>query len=78
MMYIVTAVRDIYESDFGVEIAGIFDSEEKALKAKEKVITWFEENEYENYAIVAAPCNVNCLDWYEINEEIKLEDNKYY
>ena len=43
MMYMVTAIRDTYEAN-GVEVAGIFDTEEKAYEAKAKVVEWMEEN----------------------------------
>lgn len=70
MMYMVTAVRDIYEAEYGVEVVGIFDTEEKAFKAKTKVAEWMEKEEYEDYEAFVSPVNVNHIDWYEIEEDI--------
>ena len=68
-MYIVTAIREIYDTT-NVEVAGIFDTEEKAYEAKEKVVEWMEENEYEDYEVFVSPTKVNHLAWYEIEEDI--------
>lgn len=69
MMYMVTAIRDIYETN-GVEIAGIFDTEEKAYEAKAKVVAWMEEEEYEDYEVFVTPMDVNRIKWYEVEEDI--------
>lgn len=68
MMYIVTAIRDVYESN-GVEVAGIFDTEEKAYKAKEKVEKWMEDNECEYYEVFVSNTKINHIAWYEIEED---------
>lgn len=71
-MYLVTVVKDIYDSEYnsGVEVAGVFESEEKALVAKEKIISWLEEEEYEDYEIFVTLRDINRLKWDEINERI--------
>lgn len=68
MMYIVTVIKDI-ESD-GVEIAGIFDTKEKADEVASRVIVWLEENEFEDYEVFAEPYKVNSFNWYDINDEM--------
>ena len=69
MMYMVTAIRDIYETN-GVEVVGIFDTEEKAYEAKTKVEEWMEEEEYEDYEVFVTPIKVNHIEYYEIEEDI--------
>ena len=69
-MYIVTAIRDTSDSEYGVEIAGIFDDENKAYAAKEEIETWMEENEYENYEVFVTPMNINCIKWYDIDKTV--------
>lgn len=69
MMYIVTAIRDTYETN-NVEVAGIFDTAEKAYEAREKVVEWMEENEYKDYEVFVSPITVNNIAWYEIDEDI--------
>lgn len=69
MMYIVTAKRHYYDFE-GVEVAGIFDTEEKANEAKEKVEKWMEEMEYMNSKVYVYPCEVNRLAWYDVVEKI--------
>ena len=68
-MYIVTAIMDTYDAN-GVEIAGIFDTEEKAIKAKARVEKWMEEEECEDYEVFIGTLEINKLDWYEIKENI--------
>lgn len=68
-MYLVTAIRDIYESN-GVEVVGIFDTEEKAYSAKAKVVEWMEENEYEDFEVFVNKMQVNHIAYYEIEEDI--------
>ena len=68
-MYIVTARRDINNSN-GVEVAGVFDSEVKANDARNKVLKWMEDNEYEDYEVFVTPIIVNQLNWYDIEENI--------
>ena len=68
-MYMVTAIRDTYEAN-GVEVAGIFDTEEKAYEAKAKVVEWMEENEYEDYEVFVSLMSVNHITWYEVEEGI--------
>ena len=69
MMYIVTAIREIDDTT-NVEVAGIFDTPEKAFEARTKVADWMEENEYDNYEVFIQPTKVNHLAWYEIEEDI--------
>ena len=70
MIYMVTVVKDVYDANNGVEIAGIFDTEEKAWKAKARVIEWLENEEYEDYEVFVHEQEVNNLTWYEIDENI--------
>ena len=70
MMYMVTVVKDIYDTNGGVEIAGIFDMEEKAWKAKARVVEWLENEEYEDYEVFVYRQEINNLTWYEIEENI--------
>ena len=70
MMYLVTAIRDIYSEGKGVEVAGIFDTEEKAYSAKAAVEKWMQDDEYEDYEIFVSPIEVNYLSWYEIEKYI--------
>lgn len=69
MMYMVTAICNIYETN-GVEVAGVFDDAEKAYEAKLKVEKWMEENEYEDYEVFVSHVAVNHIAWYEIEEDI--------
>ena len=69
MMYIVTAIRELDDTT-NVEVAGIFDTPEKAFEAREKVVEWMEQNEYDNYEVFIQPTKVNYLAWYEIEEQI--------
>ena len=69
MMYMVTAIMDTYEAN-GVEVAGIFDTEEKAYVAKAKVVKWMEDNECEDYEVFVSPMDVNRIEWYEVEEDI--------
>lgn len=70
MFYMVTAIRDTDDHEYGVEVAGIFDTEEKAIKAKNKVKNWMEEEEYEDSEVYIHPMNMNRLEWYDIEEDI--------
>ena len=71
MMYMVTAIRDVYDAECGVEVVGIFDTEEKALKAAAKVEEWMEEEECEDYEVFISRTKVNHIAWYEIEEDIQ-------
>lgn len=74
MLYIVNAIRDCDINETGVEVAGIFDTREKASMAKRMVEDWMEENEYDNYEVFIYPTNVNHLAWYDIETDIKEGD----
>lgn len=68
-MYIVTAIRDVF--DFaGVEVAGIFETEEKAIEAKQQVKQWMKDNEHENSEVFATPIEANKLTWYDIDKKL--------
>lgn len=69
MLYIVTAIRDADETN-NEEVAGVFDTPEKAFEAREKVMKWMEDNEYDNYEVFVNPIKTNYLEWYEIEENI--------
>ena len=69
MLYIVTAIRDIDETN-NVEVAGVFDTPEKAFEARAKVVQWMEDNEYDNYEVFVNQTKINYLAWYEIEENI--------
>lgn len=68
MMYIVTVIKDV-ESN-GVEIAGIFDTKEKADEVASRVSVWLEENEFEDFEVFAEAYKVNSFNWYNINDEV--------
>ena len=70
MMYMVTAIRDGYDGDYGVEVAGIFDTDKKAFKAKERVEKWMKENGYEHSVVFIARMDVNRIEWYDVEEDI--------
>ena len=69
MMYIVTAIREIDDTT-NVEVAGIFDTSEKAYEAQRIVSDWMEQNEYNNYEVFVQPTNVNHISWYDIKKDI--------
>lgn len=69
-MYVVTVVKEIYDEGAGVELAGIFDTEEKAMKAKAEVTEWLENEGYEDFEVFALFCEPNKLAWYEIEKTI--------
>ena len=69
-MYIVTAIKDTYDSECGIEIVGIFDIEDKAYLAKSEVEEWMESNGYENYEVFVSTMDVNHIEWHEINKKI--------
>ena len=70
MMYIVTAVKDIYETDGGVEVAGIFDTEEKAEQAKDSARKYLYEEGWYDCKVFIYPCEVNHLKWYSMEKYI--------
>ena len=49
-LYVVTVKREA-DNDRGIQIVGIFDTEDKANKVKEKVSKWMKEDGYDNYEI---------------------------
>lgn len=69
-MYVVTVVKEVYDEGAGVELAGIFDTEEKAMKAKAEVTEWLENEGYEDFEVFALLCEPNKLKWYEIEKTI--------
>lgn len=69
MKYLVTAIRDCEESN-GVEIAGIFDTEQRAYEAKARVSEWMEKEGFDNWTVFVSPYEMNRLAWYEIDERI--------
>lgn len=70
MMYVVTAVKDVYETDGGVEVAGVFDTEEKAEEAKASVRQYLFEEGFYDCKVFILPCEVNYLTWYGLEERI--------
>lgn len=68
-MYLVTVVREV-TNDCGVEVVGIFDSEEKAYKAQAKVEKWMKDNDYDDYEIFVTHTEINCMKWYGLEEFI--------
>lgn len=70
MMYMVTAKRHYYDFE-GVEVAGVFDTEEKANEAKDKVEQWMKEEGYGNSIVYICPCEMNWLKWYNLEEQIR-------
>ena len=69
MMYIVTAIKNVEEAT-GVEIAGVFDSEEKANDARNDVAAWLSNDGYEDFEVYVYPIEKNMLKWYDINKYI--------
>ena len=69
MLYIVTAIRDIDDTN-NVEVAGVFDTLAKAYEARERVMEWMKNNECDNYTVFVQPTETNHLAWYEIEENI--------
>lgn len=72
-VWLVSVVKDIYEEGAGVEIAGIFTTEEKAYEAKAKVIDWLDEEEYEDYEVFVKEYDsseLDVLNWYELEEKM--------
>jgi hypothetical protein len=65
----VTAVRDIYE-ETGVEVAGIFDTEEKAYEAKARVEKWMKDNDWDDCAVFVNHMETNRIAWYEVEDDI--------
>ena len=70
MKYLVTVIKDIYEETIGVEVAGVFDTEEKAYEAKVKVAEWLKAEGFEDFKVFVSPYEMNRLTWYEIDEQI--------
>ena len=75
-MYMVTAIRELSET-YSVEVAGIFDTEDKAYEAKNKVESWMVNNGYEDYEVFVSPATVNRLAWYEIEEDISSPETDF-
>ena len=71
-MYLVTVIRNPHDSECGVEIGGLFTSEEKAIKAREKIKAWLKAEEYEEgeVFVINYEERINRLDWYELKEEL--------
>ena len=72
-MYLVTVVKDKYYSECGVEVVGLFTTEEKAYIAKEKVTNWLEAEEYDDYEVFVHKYDESNLDfvmWYELEEKL--------
>lgn len=69
-VYILTAIRDSDDCPCGVEVIGVFDSENKANKAKKKVIKWMKEHDYVNYGVFIMPTEINRMTWYDLEENI--------
>jgi hypothetical protein len=59
-MYLVTVMHGESHTD----IAGIFDTEEKANEAMGKISSWMTNHECDDYAIYIIPCEVNHLAFY--------------
>lgn len=73
VLHIVTAIKDIdmaMEAESGVEVAGVFDSEEKAKEAKAVVEQWIADKGFSDSVVFSAPINVNQLNWYDIKRII--------
>ena len=66
MMYVVIAIKDL--DDGIVEAAGVYDTLEKAHKAREMVEGWLRDNEFDNYDVFVLDANVNFLVWYDLEK----------
>ena len=69
-IFVVSACREPYDDNNGVEIAGIFSSSTKAQKAKQEVMKWMESQGYTSAEVFVVPANVNRLQWYSIDKDI--------
>lgn len=72
-VWLVSVIKDVYEAECGIEIAGIFTTKEKAYEAKAKITEYLEDEEYEDYDIFVIEYDSKELDmlrWYEINEKM--------
>ncbi len=70
-MYIVTAIKDAYDSECSIEIVGIFDSEDKSYSAKAEVSTWMESNGYKDYEVFVSVMDINHIQWHEIDKKVQ-------
>ncbi len=70
-MYIVTAIKDTYDSESGIEIVGIFDAEDKAYSAKAEISTWMEANGYKDYEVFVSAMDTNHIQWHEIDKKVQ-------
>ena len=69
--YLVTVIKDVYdETNTGVEIAGLFDTIEKAYEARVKVEKWLEAEGYEDFKVFITHYELNKLAWYSIEENL--------
>lgn len=72
-MYLVTAVKDKYYSECGVEVVGLFTTKEKAYIAKEKATNWLEAEEYDDCEVFVQKYDESNLDFvmfYELEEKL--------
>lgn len=72
-MYLVTAVKDKYYSECGVEVVGLFTTKEKAHIAKEKATNWLEAEEYDDCEVFVQKYDESNLDFvmfYELEEKL--------
>ena len=66
-MLIVTVVKDKYDDmNTGVEVAGIFDTKEKAYSAEMKIVEWLNNNGYKDGEVMICNIETNQLVWYEM------------
>lgn len=69
-MFLETAVKDKCEETPGVEIAGVFTTEDKAYEAKWKVQKWMDENGFADTEVFVTPVEPDRLVWYNIGQRI--------
>jgi hypothetical protein len=66
MMYIVIAIKEL--NDPVVELAGIFDTQEKAFEACKMVEEWLEDDGFDNYDVFVLEAVKNFLVWYDLEK----------
>ena len=66
MMYVVMVIKEL--DDPVVELAGIFDTQEKANEACETVEEWLKDDGFDNYDVFILGAVKNFLDWCDIGK----------
>ena len=62
MLYVVKAIKDRDKENYNIEIAGIFDDEEKAFDAEERVRKYLYEEGFYDCLVYVARHELNCIE----------------